>query len=318
MKYARYFCGQHDGTVISEEEYYARGEAEAQASDTVNYEPVFDGRIYPTVAESTAAQIAAYGCQYNDARGINHFKDISTETLQKMSQEAFSAYYREATKQVDYQPGMKFPELEKATQRLNDINDELERRLFEERLKNAVALEYKGIIFDDFAIDATGDGGGVWAEMCQCCAEKYKDLLSDELDDAGAMGACSVDGCGVVGADCEYEHHYYIDFKPELINPLNLKEYLEKTGAEVLEYEPRAKERFGDLVDVASPQECADAFGKPVRDGDKIYMPQSDKSNNKNISRALSLDEKISAAELSKERKLPEKEEKITDKEFEM
>lgn len=129
MKYARYFCGQHDGTVISEEEYYARGEAEAQASDTINYEPVFDGRIYPTVAESTAAQIATYGCQYKDARGINHFKDISTETLQKMSKEAFSAYYREATKQVDYQPGMKFPELEKATNRLNEINEEIERRL---------------------------------------------------------------------------------------------------------------------------------------------------------------------------------------------
>lgn len=267
MKYARYFCGNHDGVVISEEEYRASVEKEALNSDTINYEPIFDGHIYPTSADSTAAQIATYGCLYNN------IKNIPTDTLKEMSDEAFSAYYREATKSVDYQPGMTFPELEKATNRLNGINEELERRSFEERLKAAVAIEYKGIIFDDFAVDATGDGGGVWAEMCQCCAEKYKDLLSDELDDAGGLGACSVDGCGVVGADEEYEHHYYVDFKRELINPLNLKEYLEKTGVEILEYEPNAQKRFGDLFDVATPQECANAFGKPVRDGNKIYMP---------------------------------------------
>lgn len=61
----------------------------------------------------------------------NYLSMIPTETLQKMSEEAFSAYYREATKQVDYQPGMKFPELEAATNRLNAINDEIERRMAE-------------------------------------------------------------------------------------------------------------------------------------------------------------------------------------------
>lgn len=203
------------------------------------------------------------------------------------------------------------PKIQRAmAARLHDLvpEDQKERRLqilsqvvepkflVPEQLKNAAGLEYKGIVFDDFAIDASGDGGGVWAEMCQCCAEKYKDLLSDELDDAGAMGACSVDGCGVVGADCEYEHHYYVDFKIELIQPLSLEQLLEKEGVEVLEYEPNAKERFGDLFDVASPQECANMFGKPVKDGDKIYMPQARESAEEAALHKPSLAERIDAA----------------------
>lgn len=41
MKYARYFCGNHDGVVISEEEYKQFGESEALNSDTIDYEPIF-------------------------------------------------------------------------------------------------------------------------------------------------------------------------------------------------------------------------------------------------------------------------------------
>lgn len=93
--------------------------------------------------------------------------------------------------------------------------------LVAEQLKDAVALEYKGIIFDDWAVDASGEGQGIWGEMCECCAEKFKDLLSDELDNAGAVGACSVKGCNVVGADSDNAVHYYVDFKPELIKPLS-------------------------------------------------------------------------------------------------
>lgn len=56
--------------------------------------------------------------------------EIPTEILQKMSEEAFGAYYAEATKPCgSWSPDMKFPELEKATNRLNEINDELDRRL---------------------------------------------------------------------------------------------------------------------------------------------------------------------------------------------
>lgn len=81
----------------------------------------------------------------------------------------------------------------------------------------ASAIEYKGVVFDDWTVDK--ETGGIWGEMCQCCADKYKDVLSEELSDGG-VGACSVKGCDVVGADSDNERHYYVDFKPELIKPL--------------------------------------------------------------------------------------------------
>lgn len=69
MKYARYFCGEHDGVIISEEEYRAlRESGELYGCDTVDYAPVFDGRIYDSLSASVAAQIAAYGWQYDDDR----------------------------------------------------------------------------------------------------------------------------------------------------------------------------------------------------------------------------------------------------------
>lgn len=150
-------------------------------------------------------------------------------------------------------------------------------------LENAAAIEYKGVVFDEW----TADENGVWGEVCQCCAEKYKEVLSDELSEGG-VGACSVKGCGVVGADTDYEHHYYVDFKPELIKPLSKEELLKKQFGEILEYDTKAKERFEDIVDVMSPQECADLFGKPVRCGDDIYLP---KENDK-----VSLDKQINVA----------------------
>lgn len=43
---------------------------------------------------------------------------------------------------------------------------------------------------------------------------------------------------------------------------------------ELLIYNGKAKE-WTDLVDVCSPQECADLFGKPVKDGEIIYYPKT-------------------------------------------
>lgn len=85
------------------------------------------------------------------------------------------------------------------------------------RLDDAVAIEYKGILFDNWTVDE--ETGGIWGEMCQGCADKYKDVLSEDLSDGG-VGACSVKGCDVVGADSDNERHYYVDFKPEFIRAL--------------------------------------------------------------------------------------------------
>ena len=94
-----------------------------------------------------------------------------------------------------------------------------------EQLRDAVALEYKGILFDDWTVDE--ETKGVWAEMCQCCADKYKVLLSDELSDGG-MGACGIKGCDVVGMDSDYERHYYVDFKLEHIQVLDATQFMER------------------------------------------------------------------------------------------
>lgn len=97
----------------------------------------------------------------------------------------------------------------------------LPQYLVPEQLKDAVALEYKGIVFDEWTVDE--ETGGIWGEMCECCADKYKDVFVNELSDGG-VGACSVYGCDVVGADHMEERNYYVDFRPELIKPLNEKQ----------------------------------------------------------------------------------------------
>lgn len=94
----------------------------------------------------------------------------------------------------------------------------------DELLKDAAAIEYKGIIFDDWNLDKAN--GSVWAEMCAGCAEKYKDIISNELDDGDAIGVCSVSGCEISGLESENKH-YYIDFKPELIHPVTKDQLLQ-------------------------------------------------------------------------------------------
>ena len=58
------------------------------------------------------------------------YKNLSLGELLELSNQAFSEYYRLATVPCgNWHPGMKFTALEKATEKLNAINDELERRL---------------------------------------------------------------------------------------------------------------------------------------------------------------------------------------------
>lgn len=67
-KYAGYFCGDFH-CVISNKEYQALWDSgELETCDTMDYEPIFDGRIYPSQADSSAAQIAAFGYHYDDDR----------------------------------------------------------------------------------------------------------------------------------------------------------------------------------------------------------------------------------------------------------
>lgn len=109
---------------------------------------------------------------------------------------------------------------------------EVYEEYFKEQLENASAIEYKGIIFDEWTIDE--ETGGIYGEMCECCAEKYKDILSEELSDGG-MGACSVKGCDVVGMDADTNSHYYVDFKPELIRVHEMRQEKEMENGKGLD-----------------------------------------------------------------------------------
>lgn len=82
-------------------------------------------------------------------------------------------------------------------------------------IHDAVFIEYKGIVFDDWSLDE--DTGDVIAQACGSCVNKYKDVLTDELS-AGEIGVCSIKGCENIeegNTVC-----YKITLKPEFIRPL--------------------------------------------------------------------------------------------------
>ena len=82
-------------------------------------------------------------------------------------------------------------------------------------------LEYKGVLFDEWTIDA--ETGGIWGEMCQYCAEKYGERFENELS-LGGIGACSVEGCHEAGYDNDAPGHYYVDFNPALVHFVEKKQ----------------------------------------------------------------------------------------------
>jgi len=66
--YAAYFCGDFD-SVITEAEYrHLEETGDLYRGDTMNYAPIFDGKIYPDLAGSSSAQIGLFGYHYDDDR----------------------------------------------------------------------------------------------------------------------------------------------------------------------------------------------------------------------------------------------------------
>ena len=58
------------------------------------------------------------------------YSEISLIELLRMREDAFAAYYSEATRPCgDWRPGMRFTELEEAERKYNEICSEIERRL---------------------------------------------------------------------------------------------------------------------------------------------------------------------------------------------
>lgn len=64
--YARYFCGEFERRATWKEKQDF--EKANPHNDTIDYAPIFDGVIYPTLGESVSAQIKAFGWQFDDDR----------------------------------------------------------------------------------------------------------------------------------------------------------------------------------------------------------------------------------------------------------
>ena len=66
--YARYFCGEFH-SIIPEAEYRRLEETgELYHGDTMDYAPIFDGKIYPDLAGSSSAQISMFKYHFDDDR----------------------------------------------------------------------------------------------------------------------------------------------------------------------------------------------------------------------------------------------------------
>lgn len=78
-------------------------------------------------------------------------------------------------------------------------------------------LVYKGIVFDDWTRgDPESPYDPYWSEICESCAQKYRDKIEGRIDDGKcASGICGVKGCNNHGADAD--SHYYIDFEDKEI-----------------------------------------------------------------------------------------------------
>lgn len=68
--YAQYFCGNFDEVITNEEYQRLRESGELYESDTMDYAPIFDGKIYSHISESVCAQIELFGFQYDDDRRV--------------------------------------------------------------------------------------------------------------------------------------------------------------------------------------------------------------------------------------------------------
>ena len=66
--YARYFCGEFDEVITREEYNRLRETEELYAHDTLDYEPIFNNKIYHSLSESACAQISLFGYYYDDDR----------------------------------------------------------------------------------------------------------------------------------------------------------------------------------------------------------------------------------------------------------
>lgn len=66
--YACYFCGDFHKVITNEEYRHLQESGKLYEHDTLDYDPIFDGKIYPTLSDSCAVQLELFGYHYDDDR----------------------------------------------------------------------------------------------------------------------------------------------------------------------------------------------------------------------------------------------------------
>lgn len=108
------------------------------------------------------------------------------------------------------------------------------------RLSNAVAIDYKGVVFDFWSID---DDGEVVAMICEHCLQNAEATNSlDGVDDFGSLDeeiglfkrvvACEeMSVCAVKNCNNEGSRYYQVALNPMLIEPLSYEQMQEREKA---------------------------------------------------------------------------------------
>lgn len=124
------------------------------------------------------------------------------------------------------------PLIEKCIEQFEDYKDKRDRLA---ALQDVVAIEYKGIVFDNWVVSEKGEPCGY---LCPDCAEKNKEILEELEVCEDGFGICAVKDCENIVE--EKGHIYRVVFSPELIHPLNERQVAERQ-AEVLREEDKVQ-----------------------------------------------------------------------------
>lgn len=95
--YARYFCGEFDKVITGEEYNHLRETEEIYAHDTLDFQPIFNGKIYPSLSESAGAQLSLFGYYYDDDRRTVPSKaELAVAGIELTMNTKLSYLYRDA------------------------------------------------------------------------------------------------------------------------------------------------------------------------------------------------------------------------------
>ncbi len=118
----------------------------------------------------------------------------------------------------------------------------------------------RGHFMDNDKIFAVADALG-----CECAYDNYYSGFFKNDESRLVFGFCEGDITLIL---CEDEKSYRAEYYRSC-------QFYKVEPDDVLEYDSENIDKWAESFDVASPQECANLLGKPVRDEEVIYYPEN-------------------------------------------